>query len=99
MQWREWQHRQAVLHFLAHHSTRPPHAVLSRVRGAIFAHFIKAMIDGRHPNAGKIRLVMDNLNTHNFASLHETFAPAETRRLVEKLEIYYTPKHGSWLNI
>lgn len=64
-----------------------------------FAHFIKAMLDERHPKAIKVRLVMDNLNTHNVASLYETFAPAEARRLAEKLEIHYTPKHGSWLNI
>lgn len=47
----------------------------------------------------KVRLVMDNLNTHDLASLYETFAPAEARRLAERLEIHYTPKHGSWLNI
>jgi hypothetical protein len=64
-----------------------------------FAHFIKAMIDERHPQAAKIRLVMDNLNTHNIASLYESFPPAEARRLAEELEIHYTPKHGSWLNI
>jgi hypothetical protein len=51
-----------------------------------FARFLKAMVDERHPNAAKIRLVMDNLNTHNIASLYETFAPAEARRLAEKLE-------------
>lgn len=64
-----------------------------------FAHFIKAMLDERHPEARKVRLVMDNLNTHNVASLYETFEPSEARRLAEKLEIHYTPKHGSWLNI
>jgi hypothetical protein len=46
-----------------------------------------------------VRLVPDNLNTHGTASLHETFPPAEARRLAEKLEIHHTPKHGSWLNI
>ena len=64
-----------------------------------FAHFIKAMLDERHPQALKVRLVLDNLNTHNIASLYEAFPPAEARRLAEKLEIHYTPKHGSWLNI
>ena len=64
-----------------------------------FAHFIKAMLDERYPHATKVRLVMDNLNTHNTASLYEAFPPAEARRLAEKLEIHYTPKHGSWLNI
>ena len=64
-----------------------------------FAHFIKAMVDERYPQAIKVRLVLDNLNTHNIASLYEAFAPAEARRLAEKLELHYTPKHGSWLNI
>ena len=57
------------------------------------------MLDERYPKAVKVRLVMDNLNTHDLASLYETFAPAEARRLAERLEIHYTPKHGSWLNI
>ena len=47
----------------------------------------------------KVRLVMDNLNTHNIASLYETFEPKEARRLAERLDIHYTPKHGSWLNM
>ena len=64
-----------------------------------WAHFIKTMIDERYPQAEKIRLVMDNLNTHNAASLYETFEPEEALRLARKLEIHYTPKHGSWLNI
>ncbi len=64
-----------------------------------WAHFIKAMLDERYAAAIKVRLVMDNLNTHDLASLYETFPPAEARRLAERLEIHYTPKHGSWLNI
>lgn len=60
---------------------------------------IKQMLDERYPNAIKVRLVMDNLNTHDIASLYETFAPEEARRLVERLEIHHTPKHGSWLNM
>lgn len=64
-----------------------------------WAHFIKAMLDERYPDAIKVRLVMDNLNTHDLASLYETFAPAEAQRLAQRLEIHYTPKHGSWLNI
>lgn len=60
---------------------------------------IKQMLDERYPAATKVRLVMDNLNTHNIASLYETFEPGEARRLAERLEIHYTPKHGSWLNI
>jgi len=60
---------------------------------------IKAMLDERYPNAIKVRLVMDNLNTHNTASLYEMFEADEARRLAERLEIHYTPKHGSWLNM
>lgn len=60
---------------------------------------MKEMLDVRYPSAKKVRLVMDNLNTHNVASFYETFEPAEARRLTERLEIHYTPKHGSWLNM
>lgn len=64
-----------------------------------WAHFIKEVVDNDYPHAEKIVLVMDNLNTHSGVSLYETFAPAEARRILDKLEIHYTPKHGSWLNI
>ena len=64
-----------------------------------WAAFIKGMLDERYPQATKVRLVMDNLNTHSAASLYETFQPEEARRLARRLEIHYTPKHGSWLNI
>ena len=64
-----------------------------------WAKFIKGMLDERYPLATKVRLVMDNLNTHNTASLYEAFPPEEARRLAERLEIHCTPKHGSWLNI
>ena len=64
-----------------------------------WARFIKTMLAERYATALKVRLVLDNLNTHDTASLYETFAPAEARRLAERLEIHYTPKHGSWLNI
>jgi hypothetical protein len=57
------------------------------------------MLDEGYPEATKVRLVMDNLNTHTTASLYETFAPEEARRLARRLEIHFTPKHGSWLNI
>jgi transposase len=60
---------------------------------------IKRLIDVDYPNAQRITLVMDNLNTHTPANLYEAFAPAEARRLIEKLDIVYTPKHGSWLNV
>jgi hypothetical protein len=64
-----------------------------------WAHFVRELIEVRYPHAEKIVLVMDNLNTHTTASLYETFAPALARRLCEKLEIHFTPKHGSWLNM
>ena len=51
------------------------------------------------PNAEKIILVMDNLNTHKAASLYKAFPPAEARRIIKRLEIHYTPKHGSWLDM
>lgn len=56
-------------------------------------------MDERYPEAEQIVLVMDNLNAHTPASLYEAFEPKEARHLAEKLEIHYTPKHGSWLNI
>ena len=64
-----------------------------------WAQQIKKMLDERYPEAVKVRLVMDNLNTHNIASLYETFDPQEARRLASRLDIHYTPKHGSWLNM
>jgi hypothetical protein len=64
-----------------------------------WAHFIKELLDIYYPNAHKVRLVMDNLNTHTISSLYETFSPEEALRLTKKLEIHYTPKHGSWLNM
>ena len=60
---------------------------------------IQQMLDERYSSATQVRLVMDNLNTHNIASLYETFEPKEARRLAERLDIHYTPKHGSWLNM
>jgi len=61
-----------------------------------WASWMKSMLDERYPDAVRVRLVMDNLNTHSIASLYETFPPEEARRLAERLEIHYTPKHGSW---
>ena len=60
---------------------------------------IKQLLDVHYPNAKKVSLVMDNLNTHTGASLYEVFEPSEARRLLDRLEIHYTPKHGSWLNM
>ena len=73
--------------------------VTQRRTAVDFAQFVRDIVDRWYPQADKIVLVMDNLNTHKLASLYEAFAPEEARRLVEKLEIHYTPKHGSWLNI
>jgi len=64
-----------------------------------FGYIIRQLCDKLYPEAKKIVLVMDNLNTHTTASLYEAFEPATARRLAEKLEIHYTPKHGSWLNM
>lgn len=64
-----------------------------------WAHFIKDLIDIHYKEAEKIVLVMDNLNTHTKASLYQTFEPKEAKRLADKLEIHFTPKHGSWLNM
>ncbi len=63
-----------------------------------FAIVIRELVDS-YPASEKIVLVMDNLNTHKPASLYEAFAPDEARRILDKLEIHYTPKHGSWLNM
>ena len=64
-----------------------------------WAHLIRELCDHHYPEAEKIVLVMDNLNTHCGASLYEAFPAAEARRLYERLEIHYTPRHGSWLNM
>src|SRR5207247_4068623 len=64
-----------------------------------FAPVIKEVVDLHYLEAEIIVLVMDNLNTHSPASLYEAFEPAEAKRLADKLEIHYTPKHGSWLNM
>ncbi len=60
---------------------------------------VKQMLTVDYPDAEKVVLVMDNLNTHNIASLYEAFEPAEAFALAQRLEIHHTPKHGSWLNI
>ena len=64
-----------------------------------WAHQIRSLLDEHYPRARKLHLVMDNLNTHGGASLYEAFAPEEARRLLDRLELHYTPKHGSWLNV
>ena len=64
-----------------------------------WAHQIKHLCDDCYPDADKVSVVCDNLNTPKLASLYEAFAPKEARRLAQRLEIHYTPKHGSWLHI
>jgi DDE superfamily endonuclease len=63
-----------------------------------FAEAMRMLVDEWDPEAAVIRVVLDNLNTHTGAALYEAFAPAEARRILERLEFHYTPKHGSWLN-
>lgn len=64
-----------------------------------FAVFIKELIDQDYPSAKRIRLVLDNLNTHFASSFYETFPKQEAERILSKIDFYYTPKHASWLNI
>lgn len=76
------------------------HVSVREHRTAIdWAEEIRYLVDEMYPAAQKIILVMDNLNTHKPASLYKAFPPEEARRIIKKLEIHYTPKHGSWLNI
>ncbi len=64
-----------------------------------FAEVLRWLVEDLHPDADKVVLVMDNLNTHKLASLYEAFPPDQARRIAERLEIHHTPKHGSWLNV
>jgi hypothetical protein len=64
-----------------------------------WAREVRSIVMGRYPQAEKVVLVMDNLNTHTTSSLYETFPAEEAFRIAQKLELHYTPKHGSWLNI
>ena len=64
-----------------------------------WAHAVRELVDEGYPQADKLVLVMDQLNTHGPASLYEAFPPAEAKRIADKLEIHHTPKHGSWLNM
>jgi DDE superfamily endonuclease len=73
--------------------------VTDQRRRVDFAHVIQELVDVYYPDAEIIVLALDNLNTHSPASLYEAFDPAEAKRLADKLEIHYTPKHGSWLNM
>jgi len=73
--------------------------VTDRHTAVDYAQVLKELSDTHFPGSAKIVLVQDNLNTHKPASLYEAFSPAEARRLVERFEWHYTPKHGSWLDM
>ena len=73
--------------------------VTDRRTKADWAEVVRKLVDEDYPDRERIVLVMDNLNTHHPASLYEAFPPEEARRIAERLEIHYTPKHGSWLNM
>jgi hypothetical protein len=64
-----------------------------------WANCMKQLVDELYPDAVRIRVIQDNLNTHNPAALYEAFEPQEAKRLLDRLEFHYTPKHGSWLNM
>jgi hypothetical protein len=64
-----------------------------------WAYCMKDLVDVHFPNVIRIRVIQDNLNTHNPAFLYQVFEPAEAKRILDKLEFHYTPKHGSWLNM
>lgn len=74
-------------------------SVTGQRRAMDWAEFIRWLVDDVYGEAGAVVLVMDNLNTHKIGSLYEAFAPEEARRIASRLEIHYTPKHGSWLNV
>ncbi len=73
--------------------------VTDRRTKADWARVVRQLVDVDYPDKERILLVMDNLNTHHPASLYEAFEPAEARRIAHRLEVHYTPKHGSWLNM
>ena len=73
--------------------------VTERRAATDFARFLKRLLDESYPDAAKVVLVTDNLNTHCVGSLYEAFAPEEARRLAERIEWHFTPKHGSWRNV
>lgn len=76
------------------------HLEVTARRGYLeFAQVMKALVDVHFPKAEKIRVVLDNLNTHVIGALYEAFPPEEARRIANRLEFHYTPKHASWLNM
>lgn len=83
----------APLHNWRHVAVRPRRTAVD------LAHFLRELVEVHFPDAERVVLVTDNLNTHTPAALYHAFPPAEARRLADKLEWHYTPKHGSWLNM
>lgn len=76
------------------------HVMVTDRRTAVdFAEVLRWLAEDVYPEAEKVVLVMDNLNTHKLASLYEAFDPEQARRIAERFEVHYTPKHGSWLNV
>jgi transposase len=73
--------------------------VTSRRTKLDFAGQMKELVDVHYPKAARVTLVMDNLNTHRMSCLYEAFTPEEARRIIERIEVVHTPKHGSWLNM
>jgi hypothetical protein len=74
-------------------------AVTERRTKVDFAECMRYLVDERYSTADKVMVVLDNLNTHTPAALYEAFPPAEAKRILDRLEFHYTPKHGSWLNM
>ena len=89
----------SIFCFIQPHTGKIIHSVEETRTAVDFAEKMKLLVDEIEPDAEKIVLVMDNLNTHSIDSLYKAFTPAEARRIARKLEIHYTPKHGSWLDI
>ena len=89
----------SVFMFLEPLAGRRRVSVRERRTAVDWAHEIRRLLDDDYPNAEVVRLVMDNLNTHSIGSLYEAFPPEEAHRLASRLEVHYTPKHGSWLNM
>ncbi len=89
----------SVFCFIQPHTGNIEHYVEETRTAVDWAEKIRLLVDVIAPDAEKITLVMDNLNTHSIASLYKAFPPDEARRIARKLEVHYTPKHGSWLDI
>ena len=89
----------SIFCFIQPHSGRIFHFAEPTRTAVDWAEKIRFLVDDVVPDADKIVLVMDNLNTHAISSLYKAFPPQEARRIAKKLEVHYTPKHGSWLNI